>query len=194
MRIIFIIILIVLLVWAIVDPILRLKEKPSGFWLVVLSLLIVFNAGMEVRWLIHQNEATEIVKKISGKEESVAQCQRWSEAFFDAKVSILGFVEWDKRNIAQIKYNTCQDFMGFMESDKRNATEEQIRSVAVISHEAWHVKGINDEGQTECNSQKDLASVFLSLGVSSQKAKEYTIQYAETSKNFLPDHYLNATC
>jgi hypothetical protein len=67
-------------------------------------------------------------------------------------------------------------------------------AVDVLTHEAWHLRGVQDEARTECNSLQTMAGTALALGAtSSQAAALARGQLAEGYPN-LPDQYRSEHC
>jgi hypothetical protein len=46
------------------------------------------------------------------------------------------------------------------------------RAIAVLAHEAWHLKGVRNEGQTECNALRSGVELGRRLGLSQETARE----------------------
>ena len=185
--------LLVLLVWAIIWPIWKLKQKPSLFWIVLLSGLIIGVGYFEAKWLIVQSQATQLTQEISKNEKGYAVCQRFTPAFLDAQMSTLGFVAYSEGNKSNIKYAQCKKFGEFLETDKTQLTEEHVLAVGVVIHEAIHVGGEYDEAVTQCLTMKQMPDVLKQYGVSEQNSAIYADKYREMSKR-MPPEYLNGTC
>jgi hypothetical protein len=50
------------------------------------------------------------------------------------------------------------------------------RAIAVLAHEAWHLRGVRDEGQTECNALRSGVELGRRLGLSQKTARELMSQ------------------
>jgi hypothetical protein len=50
------------------------------------------------------------------------------------------------------------------------------RAIAVLAHEAWHLRGIRDEGETECNALRSGVELGRRLGLSQETARELMSQ------------------
>jgi hypothetical protein len=71
---------------------------------------------------------------------------------------------------------------------------ELAMAVDVLTHEAWHLRGIRDEARTECNSLQTMAGTAQALGATpAQAAALARGQLAETYPN-MPDHYRSEHC
>ena len=71
---------------------------------------------------------------------------------------------------------------------------ELAQSVDVITHEARHLQGIQDEARTECNALQTMAGTAVALGATQGQAvalarAQYTDDYP-----YLPDHYRSEQC
>ncbi|MEX2646366.1 MAG: hypothetical protein WD249_08900 [Gaiellaceae bacterium] len=68
------------------------------------------------------------------------------------------------------------------------------RALAVLAHEAWHLRGVRDEGQTECNALRSGVELGRRLGLSldtarelmSQQRAENPLHAAESPEYLLP--------
>lgn len=60
----------------------------------------------------------------------------------------------------------------------RLAFESQVagsrtgRAIAVLAHEAWHLRGVRDEGETECYALQSGVAVGQRLGLSEERARQ----------------------
>lgn len=66
------------------------------------------------------------------------------------------------------------------------------RAIVVLAHEAWHLRGVRDEGRTECNALRSGVELGRRLGLSSATARELMRQqraenplYAAESPEYL---------
>ena len=71
---------------------------------------------------------------------------------------------------------------------------ELAMAVDVITHESFHLQGIQDEAKTECSSLQTMAETAQRLGATpAQGAALARGQYAETYPR-MPDHYRSPDC
>jgi hypothetical protein len=71
---------------------------------------------------------------------------------------------------------------------------ELAMAVDVLTHESWHLRGIQDEGRTECNSLQTMAGTALALGATpAQAAALARGQFAEGWPR-MPDQYRSEHC
>jgi len=71
------------------------------------------------------------------------------------------------------------------------------RAIAVLAHEAWHLRGVRDEGETECNALRSGVELGRRLGLSQETARELMGQ--QRAENPLhaagsPEYLLPAGC
>lgn len=192
-RTVFIIAFILLLVWVIFSPILRLKKPPSVFWIAVTLIPLSILGFTEYKWLSYQAEGTKLVQKISEKPASYLECQRLTSALVDAQLSKAGMVYWDNMDRAIVKYEGCKLWAEFLDSDKRNLTDKQLWAVGTVIHEAYHVKGEMNEATTQCLTIKNFSNVLKNYNVPENLIAGYQERYLEASKR-MPAEYLNGVC
>jgi hypothetical protein len=71
---------------------------------------------------------------------------------------------------------------------------ELAMAVDVLTHEAWHLRGIQDEARTECNALQTMAGTAQALGATpGQAAALARGQLAESYPN-MPDQYRSEHC
>jgi hypothetical protein len=71
---------------------------------------------------------------------------------------------------------------------------ELATAVDVVSHESFHLRGIQDEARTECDALQTMARTAVQLGATpAQGAALARGQYAETYP-LMPDGYRSAEC
>lgn len=130
-----------------------IKKNPINWFMIPLISLLFLPMGlMELRWTVFENKLSSVVNEVSGTKGGTVHCQRFSEAFFDTKVSELGHVNQDKPKVAVVNYQQCQQIFSWLESGKGNPTLDQVHALHVLTHEAVHVSGQYNEAVTECTA------------------------------------------
>lgn len=191
MRLWICVILVVLLLWLLIKPILG---RPRSLFAVTLVALILIPSGIfEARWLIRENQGTEVVKVISEKEEGHLHCQRLSETFVDATQN-RGHVMFDEPDKAVIKFTSCQELFGYIESNKDNPTLKQIQAVHILTHEAVHVSGDFSESSTECKAVSLNVKTAQLLGATEQQAIKLAERYFTEIFPKMPSNYYSKDC
>jgi hypothetical protein len=67
-------------------------------------------------------------------------------------------------------------------------------AVDVLTHESWHLRGIQDEGRAECNSLQMMAGTAQQLGATPAQARSLARgQYAESWPR-MPEQYRSIEC
>jgi hypothetical protein len=51
-------------------------------------------------------------------------------------------------------------------------SSQTARALAVLAHEAWHLRGVRDEGTTECYALQSAVEVGRRLGLSEATARQ----------------------
>jgi hypothetical protein len=75
----------------------------------------------------------------------------------------------------------------------RRGTEVAM-AVDVLTHEAWHLRGVQDEARTECNSLQTMTGTAMALGATRAQAEALTRgEYAENYPR-MPEPYRSGQC
>lgn len=203
MRIFIILVLICLLLFTIFEPLLRLKEKPSKFWIVLISLLIIILSIFEYKWFTNEQKLNSITQMIIQEDKYPAaqdykarnvgtHCQRLSEAFFDAKASRAGEAQINGEE-SFLTYKVCDDFSKYLMTPYDKNDEKTIYTVGVAIHEGFHLKGHSSEAVTECLTKKYFVDGLDLLGTPREYWSEYYASYLTVSER-LPQKYQNGEC
>jgi hypothetical protein len=71
---------------------------------------------------------------------------------------------------------------------------ETVMAVDVLAHESWHLRGVIDEGETECRSLQTLAWTAQQLGASAAEGAAMARAQFEGGFRDLPARYRDARC
>ncbi len=74
-------------------------------------------------------------------------------------------------NVAYLTPERCYDLYRMAFKDEVNGSQT-ARSVAVLAHEAWHLRGIANEGETECYAFQSGVILGQRLGLSEERASQ----------------------
>ena len=173
-----------------------LVRKNSLNWLMIplVSLLFLPLGLMELRWSVMESKISAVVDDISGKKGGSVHCQRFSEAFFDTKVSEAGHVSSDKPNVAVVNYEQCQHIFAWLERGKGEPSREQMHAIHVLTHEAVHVSGQYNEAVTECTAiNRDYLTV-KELGGSLEQGHQLASSYYTGIWPGMPKEYILPGC
>jgi hypothetical protein len=74
-------------------------------------------------------------------------------------------------NLAYLTPERCLDLyrLAFKDEVRSNRT---ARAIAVLAHEAWHLRGVSDEGTTECYALQTGVEIGQRLGLSADTARQ----------------------
>jgi hypothetical protein len=99
-------------------------------------------------------------------------------------------------NLAYLTPERCLDLyrLAFKDEVRSNRTG---RALAVLAHEAWHLRGISDEGTTECYALQSAVETGRRLGLSDDRA--HSIMRRQLVENSLrgrssPDYLVPPEC
>lgn len=187
--------LLLWLAWTLFKPIWdgsRLRRGTTVF--LVLALLVL--GGLEARWLYGQHKGSEAVAAISGNKDGYLECQRFSKTFFDARGSSrAGEVEWRRPERAMIRYKECRDLINWVVSPGEKEFNKNVGfAMFVLTHEAVHVAGEQDEAITECTALQLSPETMNMFGVSEEEAREYLDDYYENIYPNQRKQYISEEC
>jgi hypothetical protein len=71
---------------------------------------------------------------------------------------------------------------------------ELVMAVDVLAHEAWHLRGVIDEGETECRSLQTMAWTAQQLGATAGQGRAMARAQFEGAYHDMPSHYRHPGC
>jgi hypothetical protein len=71
---------------------------------------------------------------------------------------------------------------------------ELVMAVDVLAHEAWHLRGVIDEGETECRSLQTMAWTAQQLGATAEQGHAMARAQYDGAFREMPAHYQHAGC
>jgi hypothetical protein len=77
--------------------------------------------------------------------------------------------------LAYLTPERCQDLYR-LAFDGEVRSSQTARAIAVLAHEAWHLRGISDEGTTECYALQSGVALGERLGLSEDTARRMMLQ------------------
>ena len=112
------------------------------------------------------------------------------------------------RNETKLRTMTCAELDALAEGRRQKELEcteragilcgrhgkELAVAVDVLTHESWHMRGIQDEARTECNSLQTMAGTAMALGATSGQAAALARGQLAESYPLMPDQYRSAQC
>lgn len=174
-------------------PLIKHQKFPLISCFLVIGMLGLFGIP-EIQWLSSEQQASLAVAAISGNPKGKLLCQRFSEALFDSKPAIAGYVDWTQPDVAVMKWGQCEQLFKWMNSDKINPTEAEISAVHILSHETIHVAGNRNEASTECMAVDTDSVMAQFLGASSAQGNYIASVYFKTIWPYMPAGYQLAGC
>jgi hypothetical protein len=73
--------------------------------------------------------------------------------------------------VAYLTPERCYDLYQLAFEDEV-AFSQTARSLAVLAHEAWHLRGVRDEGTTECYALQSAVGIGQRFGLSEDTARQ----------------------
>jgi hypothetical protein len=71
---------------------------------------------------------------------------------------------------------------------------ETVMAVDVIAHESWHLRGVIDEGETECRSLQTMAWTAQQLGATAEQGRAMALAQYEGMYREMPSRYQSGDC
>ncbi len=162
----------------------------------LLLLPALFLGWQEWGFRADQERFSDVASRIADRSVSI-QCQRFSGALVDATAES-GYVAFSAdgtpADVGRLERDTCNNLRDWLHSDKANPTLEQVMAVHVLGHEAYHLAGIRNEAQTECEAMQRLDEVAVWLGATPEQARAIADRYHSDVYPHLSSSYRNSAC
>ena len=71
---------------------------------------------------------------------------------------------------------------------------ETVLAIDVLAHESWHLRGIMDEGETECRSLQTIAQAAQRLGATPEQGNAMALAQFIGVYQDMPERYRSANC
>jgi hypothetical protein len=125
------------------------------------------------------------------------ECQRFAGALLDPTAEA-GYVPFNEdgspTDTGRIERDACNDLRDYLHSDKVSPPLNQIIAVQVLTHESYHLSGILNEAETECQAVQRLDEVAAWLGATPQQARSLAERYYADVYPRMPAAYQNSEC
>lgn len=167
------------------------RYRPNWFMVTLLAISLIPTGCMEYQWQAMENKGTQVVKSVSGKEEGHLSCQRFFNTLWDTRVSVQGFVEYDKPNTATMKWKQCKQLQEYF-ANPLEPTTENTMAMQVLLHESIHVKGNRSESSTECEALQVHQSQAIQLGSYPDSVLINLRHYMRSIYPLMPSEYRSA--
>jgi hypothetical protein len=160
-----------------------------------LVLVAVLAAVPGAQRKVQERRLGAIASKLVGHHVSV-HCQDGAEAFVDAG-SELGWVAFDENGIPEprtlIKRAQCQ-YLKAYDKDPTSPSWDEMVAVHVLTHEAMHMRGSDNEAVAECEAVQRDAFTAQAFGATPEQAKQLAVQYWRRVYPQMPDEYRTGDC
>lgn len=165
----------------------------SWFLIGVIALTSLF---FEMRHQQIQNKATNIANSYLKNPETPVQvkCQRLMSRFFDARLTLGGYVSYDKPNIINLQWDQCRSLGSYARSSKDQPTLQHIVAMHLLTHEIMHTQGVTSEGAAECYAMQESRNIFQAYGASQSVAEAMAMRYAQEAYPHMPKPYYDNRC
>lgn len=177
MRLIIIGLLVIAALWVLVAG-LRNHKRVSFFALFILLAPAAIAGYFEYKWVEAQDQISIAVSEVSGVASAKLECQRMSEAFFDAWQSRETIS--DRPTIAGLKANTCSQLIGW-HNDESNIkpTSDQIEAIHLLTRETMRISGQTTFEAQECSAIVNTINMAIALGASPDEANYIHLYYLQ---------------
>lgn len=174
---------------------LRVRTNRRALPLALVVLVVCASiATLEGRLALREHRWSVATSSLLGVDVEV-HCQRMIAYAVDTSV-ILGFVPSDPitgepMREAWLRRDTCDSLAKW---DHESPTDEHVRAVHVLTHEAMHMAGERNEARTECYAIQRNAAMAVVLGASADQAKRLSLRYHKQIHHKLPLEYQSREC
>jgi hypothetical protein len=172
---------------------------------------------LPVSWLVAtydrislQGKLSPIASEIAGREVSV-RCPGWFGRLLAPADTTAGVVSVDAEgrvaDHTELRTRTCDELEAVLEGGRTRElacasrstscgddVQQMAWAINTLAHEAIHLRGITDEGVTECYAVQNFALTAQRLGVAPAEARSLAVTHWETSREKLPSQYIAAGC
>jgi hypothetical protein len=195
----------------------RTRAAAPPLWVKVLVAVALI--GPATWWLAdrhdrvaNQDRLAAIASEIAGREVGVS-CPGWFVRAFtvDATETVAGTVEFDADGTpadeTRLRETPCAELDALAEgrreaqvacAERSTSCGDDAQAVAwsvnTISHEAWHLHGIESEVETECRAVQTNAWTAMQLGLSEPQAGGLARLHYETVYAEMPERYHSPEC
>ena len=183
-------------------------DKPFvRFLLILLVPVLLFSAWQFVRREENENRLALVASEIALRDVGVG-----CPGFWTRLVEITpnaGWVDFDEHgrpsDKTSLSATTCRGLERVWRREQTSFTcligggcdQDTVRAVygiVTLAHESWHLRGIVDEGQTQCYALQTTERVALRLGVSPEDARLIALRVAADEAASPRGEYHSAEC
>jgi hypothetical protein len=157
----------------------------------------------------HERTLGRIASEIAGRPVAV-NCQGLPSALVDISPragEVMFNEDGTPPDEATLKRDTCRYLERF--EDARSApsfecvrrvepcdpsTRKIVAAVRVLAHEAWHLRGVTSEAETECYALQTTALAARRLGATPEEARAVALWNTRQVYPYLPSYYQSSEC
>jgi hypothetical protein len=161
------------------------------FLLILLVPVLLFSAWQFVRRAENENRLALVASEIALRDVDVS-----CPGFWTRLVEITpnaGWVDFDEHgrpgNETSLSATTCRGLERVWRRDQTSYacligggcdqnTVRAVYGIVTLAHESWHLRGVLDEGQTQCYAIQTTEQVALRLGVEPEAARLIALRVA----------------
>jgi hypothetical protein len=152
---------------------------------------MLFSAWQFMRRAENENRLALVASAVASRDVDVS-----CPGFWARMVEITpnaGWVDFDRHgnpgDKATLSASTCRGLERVWRGDQRTFacligggcdedTRRAVFGIVTLAHEAWHLRGIVDESQTQCYAIQTVEQVALRLGVDAREARVIALRVA----------------
>jgi len=146
----------------------------TAYLILVLALALLFAWPTVHRWYF-ENWLSRMATELADQHRASVHCNTLVDTLFDTEMLAAGHASPITGKIV-LQKPWCSTLMSYL-SHPRRASEREIESLALFTHESMHVRGEMNEALTECEAvQRNYRAAKL-LGVPAATARKNALEY-----------------
>ena len=177
------------------------------FFLILLIPVMLFSAWQLVRRAENENRLALVASEIALRDVDVSCPGFWTRLVEITPTA--GWVDFDEqgrpRDETSLSATTCRGLERVWRRDQTSFTcligggcdQNTVRAVygiVTLAHESWHLRGILDEGETQCRAIQTTERVALRLGVAPEEARLIALRVAVDDAAAPTNEYHSPDC
>jgi hypothetical protein len=193
----------------------RRKYPTTPLWV---KLAIAVTVGSAVAWWVadrqdrvgNEKRLSAIASQIAGRDVRVSCPGPIGRLFgWDIYEGSVRFTADGKPfDETRIRKQSCAELDALAEGRRREELDcttragvacgrhgrETVMAVDVLAHESWHLRGVMDEGVTECRSLQTMAWTAQQLGATAEQGRALALAQYNGSYREMPQAYRDGRC
>ncbi len=170
--------------WLIYREVTSRKVAVAGFssfdisYIIVLILLATLSAWKPIHYWRFEHLLTAKAQMLSENPSANVHCNTAFDTIFDDVIGWVGHANPETGDIV-LQYTWCEKLMNYL-NHPDHASDDEIYSLSVFTHESMHARGERNESKTECQAvQRNYRSGKL-LGIPDSIAQKNALYHYET--------------